>query len=160
MKQRFQTNRIQIGSSFNGVPGSGSGSRFTIRTGSRGPKMIPKNRKKSINFIFQVPSVLFWGLKGSSVAWTTAMNPDPQYCSLEAVYIFVADFVVDYFPVWVLKLLLHPPYFVIFIFCLDLGSCFECSETTSTLLHLIFFKSTHHQLISMLANLKYFFKIL
>jgi hypothetical protein len=30
-----------------------------------------------------------------------------------------------------------------------------------TFLHLIFFKATHHQLISMLANLKkYFFKIL
>jgi hypothetical protein len=33
--------------------------------------MTNKNRKKLRNFIFEVLDVLFWGLKASSVAWTS-----------------------------------------------------------------------------------------
>ncbi len=48
------------GSGFNGVPGS----RF-MRA-----KMTQKNRRTSINFIFEVLDILFSGLKVSPEAWT------------------------------------------------------------------------------------------
>jgi hypothetical protein len=139
--------RFRIGSSYNFIQW---GPWIRIRNpdpdpvGQKGPQKIEKSQ---------------WD-KGFSCSLDVLNESRSTILQSWGSLIFVADFVVYYFPIWVLKLLLHPPYFVVFIFCLILGSCIECSMATSTLLHLIFFKGTHHQLISMLANLKIFFKIL
>ncbi len=67
---------IRIGSGFNGVPGSISGSGFTVRIRIQEGKNYPQTLKKLYKFhFFEVLDVLFWVLKASPpVAWTSFME--------------------------------------------------------------------------------------
>jgi hypothetical protein len=65
--------QIKIGSRFNKVSGSVSGSGFGIRI--KKAKMTHKNRKKIKKFhVLKCWMFSFRGLKASSVAWTSFME--------------------------------------------------------------------------------------